>query len=253
MAFHDINLRIARGSITGLIGPNGAGKTTLFNVIAGNLKPSSGSIVFDGVDVTGLESHDLFHRGLLRTFQIAHEFSKLTVLENLMMVPRAQAGEQLLSTWLRPQLVRDQEAVVLEKAREVLGFLNLSHLGNTLAGNLSGGQKKLLELGRTMMVDAKVVLLDEIGAGVNRTLLREIGDAIQRLNRDSGYTFCMIEHDLDFISRMCDPVIVMADGGVLTEGTAQEVKANEDVIRAYLGSGMKSRTPSQKGASGETA
>ncbi len=253
VAFHDVSLRIAKGSITGLIGPNGAGKTTLFNVIAGNMKPSSGRILFDGEDVTGLESHALFHRGLLRTFQIAHEFGKLTVLENLMMVPRAQAGEQLLSTWFRPQLVRDQEAAVLEKAREVLGFLNFSHLDNTLASNLSGGQKKLLELGRTMMVDAKAVLLDEIGAGVNRRLLREIGDAIQRLNRDSGYTFCMIEHDLEFISRLCDPVIVMAEGEVLTEGTAQEVKADEEVIKAYLGSGTKSRRPPLKDSTGEIA
>ena len=150
--------------------------------------------LFDGEDVTGLEPHQLFHRGLLRTFQIAHEFSKLTVLENLMMVPGAQAGESLLSTWLRPRLVREQEAVVLEKAREVLEFLHFSHLANSLAGNLSGGQKKLLELGRTMMVDAKAVLLDEVGAGVNRALLRDIGDAIQRLNRESGYTFCLIEH-----------------------------------------------------------
>ena len=253
VAFHDVSLRVAKGSITGLIGPNGAGKTTLFNVIAGNLKPSAGRIFFDGEDVTGLESHDLFHRGLLRTFQIAHEFGKLTVLENLMMVPPAQAGENLMSTWFRPGLVRDQEAAVLEKAREVLEFLNFSHLANTLAGNLSGGQKKLLELGRTMMVDAKAVLLDEIGAGVNRTLLREIGDAIQRLNRDAGYTFCMIEHDLEFISRLCDPVIVLAEGEVLAEGTADEVKANEDVIKAYLGSGMKSRKPTAKRAPDEVS
>ena len=250
-AVDEASFAVEAGSITRLIGPNGAGKTTLFNVIAGNLKPTSGRILFDGEDVTGLESHALFHRGLLRTFQIAHEFGKLTVLENLMMVPPAQAGEQLMSAWFRPGLVRDQEAAVLEKAREVLAFLNFSHLANTLAGNLSGGQKKLLELGRTMMVDAKVVLLDEIGAGVNRTLLREIGDAIERLNRDAGYTFCMIEHDLEFISRLCDPVIVMAEGEVLTEGTADEVKANEDVIKAYLGSGMKSRRPGAKGATDE--
>ncbi len=246
VAFNEVSLRVAKGSITGLIGPNGAGKTTLFNVIAGNFKPSSGRILLDDEDVTGLESHELFHRGLLRTFQIPHEFSKLTVLENLMMVPGDQTGESLLLTWLRPRLVRDREAVVLEKAREVLEFLNLSHLANTPAGNLSGGQKKFLELGRTMMVDARVVLLDEIGAGVNRVFLREIGDAIQRLNRDAGYTFFMIEHDLEFISRLCDPVIVMVEGEVLTEGTVHEVKANEDVIKAYLGSRVKSRRHAPK-------
>ena len=222
-----------------MIGPNGAGKTTLFNVIAGNLEPSSGRVFFDSEDVTGVASYQLFHKGLLRTFQIPHEFGKLTVLENLMMVPGGQAGESLFATWVRPREVREGEAEVLDKARGVLDFLNLDHLANTLAGNLSGGQKKLLELGRTMMVDAKLVLLDEAGAGVNRTLLKEVGDAIERLHQDHGYTFCMIEHDLEFISRLCNPVIVMAEGGVLTQGTADEVKENEAVIEAYLGAGMK--------------
>ena len=239
IAVNNISLKIARGSITGLIGPNGAGKTTLFNVIAGNLEPSSGRVFFDSEDVTGLASYELFHKGLLRTFQIPHEFGKLTVLENLMMVPDGQAGESLLATWVRPREVREKEAEVLDKARGVLDFLNLDHLANTLAGNLSGGQKKLLELGRTMMVDAKLVLLDEAGAGVNRTLLKEVGDAIERLHQDHDYTFCMIEHDLEFISRLCDPVIVMAEGEVLTQGTADEVKENEAVIEAYLGAGMK--------------
>ena len=248
VAVNNVSLEIAAGSITGLIGPNGAGKTTLFNVIAGNLEPTSGHTFFDGEDVTGLQSHQLFHKGLLRTFQIAHEFSKLTVLENLMMVPAAQAGESLASTWFRPALVRRQETIVLEKAREVLEFLNLSHLSNSIAGNLSGGQKKLLELGRTMMVlNGKAVLLDEIGAGVNRALLAEIGTAIQRLNKELGITFCMIEHDLDFISRMCSRVIVMAEGEVLTEGRVEEIKANEEVIEAYLGTGMRRRRSQQSG------
>ena len=242
IAVNNVSLKIARGSITGLIGPNGAGKTTLFNVIAGNLEPSSGRVFFDSEDVTGLASYELFHKGLLRTFQIPHEFGKLTVLENLMMVPGGQAGESLLATWVRPREVQEKEAEVLDKARGVLDFLNLDHLANTLAGNLSGGQKKLLELGRTMMVAAKLVLLDEAGAGVNRTLLKEIGDAIERLHQEHDYTFCMIEHDLEFISRLCDPVIVMAEGEVLTQGTADEVKENEAVIEAYLGAGMKRQT-----------
>ncbi len=254
IAVNDVSLKIAEGSITGLIGPNGAGKTTLFNVIAGNIAPTSGRIFFDGEDVTGLQSHQLFHQGLLRTFQIAHEFSKLTVLENLMMVPAAQAGESLISTWLRPGMVREQESVVLEKAREVLEFLNLSHLSNAPAGSLSGGQKKLLELGRTMMVlNVKAVLLDEIGAGVNRALLAEIGTAIQRLNEESGYTFCMIEHDLDFIGRMCSRVIVMAEGAVLTEGTIDEIKSNEEVIEAYLGKGMRHGKPASMSAIHDSA
>jgi len=242
IAVNNVSLKIARGSITGLIGPNGAGKTTLFNVIAGNLEPSSGRVFFDSEDVTGVASYKLFHKGLLRTFQIPHEFGKLTVLENLMMVPGGQVGESLFATWARPREVREGEADVLDKARGVLDFLNLDHLANTLAGNLSGGQKKLLELGRTMMVDAKLVLLDEAGAGVNRTLLKEVGDAIERLHQEHDYTFCMIEHDLEFISRLCDPVIVMAEGEVLTQGTADEVKENEAVIEAYLGAGMRRQT-----------
>ena len=243
VAVDDCSLEVATGSITGLIGPNGAGKTTLFNIIAGNLKPSSGRVLFNGEDVTSLEPHALFHKGLLRTFQIPHEFGRLTVLENLMVVPAAQAGENLSSAWFRPALVRRQEEVVLSKAREVLDFLNLTNLANTPAADLSGGQKKLLELGRTMMIlNGKVVLLDEVGAGVNRVLLGEIGYVIRRLNEELGYTFCMIEHDLEFISRLCSRVIVMAEGKVLAEGTAEEVKANDAVIEAYLGSGMKSRS-----------
>ncbi|MEQ9642073.1 MAG: ABC transporter ATP-binding protein [Alphaproteobacteria bacterium] len=235
------SLNIAKGSITGLIGPNGAGKTTLFNIMAGVFAPTSGRVLLDGEDVSGLPPHELFHRGLLRTFQIAHEFATLTVLENLMVVPGEQPGEQLWHAWFNYKRVRDNEAKVLERAREVIDFLQLGHLENELAGNLSGGQKKLVELGRTMMVDAKVVLLDEVGAGVNRTLLNTIADSIQRLNTERGYTFCMIEHDMDFISRLCDPVIVMAEGKVLMEGTIDEVKRNEEVIEAYLGTGRKHR------------
>ena len=242
-AVENASLKIEKGSITGLIGPNGAGKTTLFNIIAGNLKPSSGQILLDGEDVSGLPPHLLFKKGLLRTFQLAHEFSTLTVLENLMMVPAHQLGESLLSAWFSHGEVKRQEAEIRERAMEVIDFLNLGHVAQELAGNLSGGQKKLIELGRTMMVDAKVVLLDEVGAGVNRTLLAEIGDAIVRLNQERGYTFCLIEHDMDFIGRMCDPVIVMAEGTVLAEGTAEEVRNNEAVIEAYLGRGLKNKTP----------
>lgn len=240
-AVDDASLEIAEGSITGLIGPNGAGKTTLFNTIAGVYKPTGGVIRLDGEDITGLMPHELFHKGLLRTFQIAHEFSRLTVLENLMMVPSGQTGEDLLGAWFKRAKVTLEEDEIRSKAYEVIEFLNLSHIAGELAGNLSGGQKKLLELGRTMMVDAKVVLLDEVGAGVNRTLLKDVGDAILRLNSERGYTFCMIEHDMDFISRLCNPVIVMAEGAVLTQGTAEEVKSNEQVIEAYLGRGLKNR------------
>jgi branched-chain amino acid transport system ATP-binding protein len=163
------------------------------------------------------------------------------VRENLMMVPAEQPGETLWDTWFHPARVRAREAEVREKAHQVIEFLEISHVADELAGNLSGGQKKLLELGRTMMVDAKIVFLDEVGAGVNRTLLRTIGEAIQRLNAERGYTFCLIEHDMDFIARLCDPVIVMAEGRVLTVGAPGEVMKNEAVIEAYLGRGLKNK------------
>ena len=238
-AVDSASLHVTTGSITGLIGPNGAGKTTLFNLIAGVLAPDAGRIFLGEEDVTGLRPHQLFHRGLLRTFQIAHEFSTLTVRENLMTVPPHQTGESLLGAWLQPEKVRAEERANRERADDVIDFLGLGRVADELAGNLSGGQKKLLEIGRTMMVEARVVLLDEVGAGVNRTLLRTIGDSILRLNRERGYTFCMIEHDMDFISRLCDPVIVMVEGAVLTQGTAEAVKGNEAVIEAYLGRGMR--------------
>ncbi|MBT3655068.1 MAG: ABC transporter ATP-binding protein [Alphaproteobacteria bacterium] len=238
-AVRDATLQIETGSITGLIGPNGAGKTTLFNVIAGLYKPDSGTVQLDGQDITGLAPHELFARGLLRTFQIAHEFSSLTVRENLMMVPQNQSGERLMDAWLQPAKIRQEEAALITKANEVISFLQLDLVANERAGNLSGGQKKLLELGRTMMTDAKIVFLDEVGAGVNRTLLNHIGDSILRLNREQGYTFCMIEHDMEFISRLCDPVIVMAEGSVLATGSAAEIRNNDDVIEAYLGTGLK--------------
>ena len=240
-AVRDASFDIETGSITGLIGPNGAGKTTLFNIIAGLYTPDSGTIELDGEDITGLRPHELFHKGLLRTFQIAHEFSSLTVTDNLMMVPPSQSGESLMDAWLRPAKIRAQEQELKARALEVVSFLQLDAVKDEYAGNLSGGQKKLLELGRTMMTDAKIVFLDEVGAGVNRTLLNTIGDAIIRLNKEQDYTFCMIEHDMEFISRLCDPVIVMAEGSVLARGSAEDVRNNEDVIEAYLGTGLKNK------------
>ena len=235
------SLEIRSGSITGLIGPNGAGKTTLFNVIAGRLPPTSGRVTMAGEDITGLPPHVLFSRGLLRTFQIAHEFGSMTVRENLMMVPARQSGEILMNAIFRRGKVAAEEQAIRERADEVLDFLTISHLADQKAAQISGGQKKLLELGRTMMVDAKIVFLDEVGAGVNRTLLNTIGDAIIRLNKERGYTFCVIEHDMDFIARLCDPVICMAEGKVLAQGTVDEVKNNERVIEAYLGTGLKNK------------
>jgi len=205
-------------------------------MVAGNIVPDSGTIYFDGQDITGLPPYQLFAKGLLRTFQIAHEFSHMTALENLMMVPSDQPGEDLVNVWFRPDFVRKAEHHVRQKALDVIDFLKLGHVKNELAGNLSGGQKKLLELGRTMMVDAKVVLLDEVAAGVNKTLLQDLAANIERMNQELGYTFFVIEHDMDLIGRLCDPVIVMAQGEVIAQGPMEEIRANPEIIEAYFGS-----------------
>ena len=236
--FHAVDgctFTVNRGEILGLVGPNGAGKTTLFNVIAGALQPSSGTIRFLGEDVTPLSTDQLFHKGLVRTFQIPHEFHRLTVLENLMMVPPAQPGENLFANWLSWGKVNKVEDRVRAKAQETLAFLELTHVTDERAGNLSGGQKKLLELGRTMMTDAKLVLLDEPAAGVNRTLLRKLEEKIQILNQERGYTFILIEHDMEMIEKLCHPVVCMAEGRVLIQGDFQTVRNDPRVLEAYLG------------------
>jgi branched-chain amino acid transport system ATP-binding protein len=228
-------LRVRQGEILGLIGPNGAGKTTLFNLIAGALQPTAGTIRFLGEDVTPLATDALFHKGLVRTFQIPHEFHNLTARENLMMVPPAQPGENLFANWFAPGKVRAAEESVRTRADATLAFLELTHVADERAGNLSGGQKKLLELGRTMMTDAKLVLLDEPAAGVNRTLLRKLEEKILILNRERGYTFILIEHDMEMIEKLCRPVVCMAEGKVLIEGDFQTVRSDARVLEAYLG------------------
>ena len=239
-AVRDCTFEVGAGTITGLIGPNGAGKTTTFNMIVGAMKPTSGRIVFEGEDIAGLPAHELFHKGIVRTFQIPHEFGQMTVLENLMLVPPEQPGENLFANWAARAKVAAREKEVRGRAEQALEFLSIAHLRDELAKNLSGGQKKLLELGRTMMTDAKLVLLDEPGAGVNPTLLIKIRDMISRLHRVRGYTFCLIEHDMDLISSLCDPVIVLAEGTVLKEGKMEDVRHDAQVLDAYLGGGDES-------------
>ncbi len=234
-AINACSFQIQAGAITGLIGPNGAGKTTMMNLIAGAFQPDSGKIIFCDEDVTHLTTDALFQKGLVRTFQIPHEFYRLTALENLMMVPPSQIGEGLLENCIRGRQIEKQEEEIHQKAMETLIFLELEHVANTLAGKLSGGQKKLLELGRTMMTDAKLVLLDEPAAGVNRTLLRKLEDKIMILNAQRGYTFILIEHAMDMIEKLCPHVICMAEGTVLTQGRFQDVKQDSRVLDAYLG------------------
>lgn len=233
------DLKVEQSAITGLIGPNGAGKSTLFNIVAGVMSPCEGSVSLAGENVTGLPAHRMFERGLLRTFQIPHEFSHLSAIENLMMVPHRQAGENLMNTLFLASKVKAEENEVLEKASEIIEFIGLGHVKNELAGNLSGGQKKLLELGRTLMVDAKVVLLDEIGAGVNRTLLNSLAKNIETLNQEQGLTFFIIEHNMEFISRLCHSVNALVEGKVISSGKPDRVLTDPHVVEAYFGGGKR--------------
>ena len=232
---NNLSLKIEKGSISGLIGPNGAGKTTLFNVINGSIKPDSGSVQLNNYELIGLQPHELFEIGVLRTFQIPHEFFSLTVLDNLLVVPPNKIGEMFFGQWFFEKKIKKIEEINEKKAKDILDILGLHHLEKEYAGNLSGGQKKLLELGRVMMVEPEIILLDEVGAGVNKTLLKKISNIIKKLNKEKKYTFIMIEHDLDFISKLCDTIIVMAEGQFLTQGNIQQIKSNQKVIDIYLG------------------
>lgn len=229
--------QVRRGTITGLIGPNGAGKTTLFNVLTGFYKPDSGQVLFNGQDITGLAPHHIFQHRICRTFQIPREIRDMTVLENLMLIPPGQLGERLWFPWFRPTLVRQQEAKIREKALEVLAAVRLLGLRDEYARNLSGGQKKLLELARTMMADPELLLLDEPGAGVNPALMDELAEYILHLSRDRGVTILLIEHDMDLVMRLCDPVIVLTEGRSLVEGSFETVVKDPRVLEAYLGGG----------------
>ena len=229
------SLTVDAGTITGLIGPNGAGKTTLFNLLTGFLQPDGGRVFFKGVDITGLRPPEVFRRKVCRTFQIPREFKELTVLENLMVVPEGQVGERLWTPWLRPGRVRRQEAAIRDKALQVLRFLNLHDHWAAAAWTLSGGQKKLLELARTMMADPELLLLDEPGAGVNPTQMKELMRHIQWLATERGVTVLLIEHDMDLVMSLCNPVIVMAEGRTLAVGTPDAIRRDRRVLDAYLG------------------
>jgi len=234
-AIDHCTLDVQPGTITGLIGPNGAGKTTLFNIITGFIQPDAGRVFFRGRDVTNLPPYRIFQHGLARTFQIPREHHSMTLLENLMLVPFNQAGENVFNTWLRPATVRREEERHRDKAWEVLEFVDLSHMAHEPAGKMSGGQKKLLELARTLMADPALVLLDEPGAGVNRTLMKRLTENIETLCRERGITFFLIEHDIDLVMSLCDPVIVMSEGSHLMQGAPDEVRTDPRVLEAYLG------------------
>lgn len=233
-AVDDVSIGIQRGSITGLIGPNGAGKTTLFNTITGTLAPTTGKVTLNGKDVTGLSPDRLFACGLGRTFQIARPFSRMSVLENVMLPPLDQIGERISGPFVFRKSLRDQERAIRTRAMEVLDFVTLAPLADHPAGQISGGQMKLLELARVLMGDPEVILLDEPAAGVNPTLTGTLIEKIETLNQQ-GKTFVIIEHDMDFVMRHCDPIIALAQGKVVFEGTAAEAQSNTVLLDAYLG------------------
>ncbi|WP_324717196.1 ABC transporter ATP-binding protein [Carboxydochorda subterranea] len=234
-ALDGLELEVRRGTITGLIGPNGAGKSTLFDCITGFTVPDGGQVLLDGEDITGMAPHEVFARGISRTFQIPRLHRRLSVLENLMLVPPGQLGERLAGPWLRPGAVRRQEEAIRRRALEVLDLLELTRLAHAPAEHLSGGQRKLLELGRVMMADPALVLLDEPGAGVNPTLMRTLAAAIERLREERGITFLVIEHDMELVARLCDEVVVVSEGRKLTAGPPDAVRKDPAVVEAYLG------------------
>ena len=233
-AVNHVSFALTAGCISGLIGPNGAGKTTLFNCLAGFLKSDSGRILLDGRNVCGLPASDLFAAGMARTFQIPRPFPEMSALDNVMVAAAGQAGEQFWNNWLRPKLVGEQERQNREAARYWLDFVGLSDWEQKPAQILSGGQRKLLELARVMVSKPRLVLLDEPGAGVNPVLLDQIVDRISALNA-KGTTFLIIEHNMDLVASLCNPVMVMAEGQMLMSGDAETVLRDPRVIEAYLG------------------
>ena len=236
VAVDGASFEVERGTLTGLIGPNGAGKSTTFNCISGTLDPTAGTVRFEGEDITGLSPDRVCNRGLVRTFQIARELSEMTVLENMMLAPKAQQGEKLRNAVLpgRRDTVIEQEEQLLEDAWETLEFFEIDHLASDNAGTLSGGQRKLLEMARALMTDPEMVLLDEPLAGVNPSLEEKLLDRIHDL-REQGRTFLLVEHDMDVIMEHCEHVIVMHQGKVLAQGPPEAVRDDDRVVEAYLG------------------
>ena len=228
------SIEIQAQSITGIIGPNGAGKSTLFNVFGGLIPPDAGDVRFDGRSIAGLRPDQLARLGLVRTFQISRELGELTVLENMLLAAPQQSGESVWRNFLMPKTVRREEAVAIARARALLDEVNLWPHANEPAKYLSGGQKKLLEISRALMLDPKLILLDEPTAGVSPLMTKSLGAAIARL-RAAGVTFAIIEHDMDVIAELCSPIYVLAEGRTLTSGTFREVTSNRDVMHAYLG------------------
>jgi neutral amino acid transport system ATP-binding protein len=234
-AVKDANIEVAKGSITGLIGPNGAGKTTLFNLLSNFIHPDKGRVIFAGEPIHNLQPYQIAQQGLIRTFQVARTLSRLSVLENVLLAAQKQTGENFWQVQFKPHVVAKEEKQLKERAMFLLEFVGLEKKANDYAGSLSGGQRKLLEMGRALMTNPKLILLDEPAAGVNPRLIDDICDRILKWNREDGLTFLIIEHNMDVIMSLCDRVWVLAEGQNLAVGTPTEIQSNPKVLEAYLG------------------
>lgn len=238
-ALDGVSLEVESSTITGLIGPNGSGKSTLFNVVSGFYTKDRGEIYFNGEKIEHIEPHQIALMGISRTFQISEAPEKMTVLENLLLAPKNQFGESILNIFFRPLKIRRQNEKFLKDAYEILELIQLYDLKNEYAGNLSGGQKKLLSLGRILMTDPILILLDEPTAGVNPTLIKDLIVAIKNLRDEKGKTILLVEHNMKVISEICDKVIVLDFGKKIAEGTPEEIQKNEKVLKAYLSGSSK--------------
>jgi branched-chain amino acid transport system ATP-binding protein len=225
-AVNDCTFEVEKGSISALIGPNGAGKTTVFNLISGLLKPDSGSITFNGERIEGKRPHQITRRGVSRTFQISRDLQEMTLLENLIV----QSPTTSFADLFKGSMLEHER----DHALELLDFVGITHLAEEKSKNLSYGQKKLMEFASTLMTEPRLILLDEPAGGVNPALLEEIIERIQQLNK-RGITFLIVEHNMDVVMNLCDPIIVMAYGTVLAKGAPQDIQNNEEVLEAYLG------------------
>ncbi|MEA5580588.1 ABC transporter ATP-binding protein [Nodularia harveyana UHCC-0300] len=234
-AVKDAKIEVNKGSITGLIGPNGAGKTTLFNLLSNFIHPDKGRVIFDGEPIQNLQPYQIAQQGLVRTFQVARTLSRLSVLDNMLLAAQKQTGENFWQVQLQPHIVAQEEKEFKEQAMFLLESVGLAQKAQEYAGGLSGGQRKLLEMGRALMTNPKLILLDEPAAGVNPRLIDDICDRILKWNREDGMTFLIIEHNMDVIMTLCDRVWVMAEGQNLAEGNPAEIQNNSQVLEAYLG------------------
>ena len=234
-AVQDATIEVNKGSITGLIGPNGAGKTTLFNLLSSFIRPDKGRVIFDGEPIQHIQPYQIAQQGLVRTFQVARTLSRLSVLDNMLLAAQKQTGENFWQVQLQPHIVAKEEKQLKEQAMLLLESVGLAQKAQDYAGGLSGGQRKLLEMGRALMTNPKLILLDEPASGVNPKLIDDICDRILRWNRQDGMTFLIIEHNMDVIMSLCDRVWVMAEGQNLAEGTPAEIQTNTQVLKAYLG------------------